>query len=327
MSTSQKTSLHELIGYKPPRLTAGKSCWYVGFYAFDPIAGQLRQKRIKLNHINPISTRRLYANELIKRINEKLIDGWSPWIESENSNAYKEFSEVCDHFRLLLSRQLSSGIIRRDTYLSYTSLIKNVENYNIEKGKIKYIYQFDRLFCLRFLEYIYIERKNTAQTRDNYLSFLRLFSTFLVQQQYCKTKPTDGIATLGRRARKKQRTIIPENVRIKISEYLRNNNKNMYLASCVLYYCFIRPTEMSLLKIKQINLANYTILIPDNVSKNKTTAMITIPQPLQELFIEMEIEKYPPDYYLFSDRCAPGKKLRSEKQFRDYLQKTVNLTP
>ncbi len=99
MSSAQKTHIHKIIGYKPPRLIAGKSGWYIGFYSFDPIAGQLRQKRTKLNHITPISTRRLYANELIKRISEKLLDGWSPWIESENSNAYKEFSEVCDHYR------------------------------------------------------------------------------------------------------------------------------------------------------------------------------------------------------------------------------------
>jgi integrase len=318
MSSAQKTHLHKIVGYKPPRLTTGKSCWYIGFSAFDPIVGLLRQKRIKLNHINPISTRRLYANELIKRISEKLIDGWSPWIEDENSNAYKEFSEVCDHYRLLLSRELSSGVIRPETYSSYTSYIKNVEAYNIEKGKIKYIYQFDRLFLLKFLEYIYIDRKNTAQTRDNYLGFLRLFSTFLVEQQYCKIKPTEGIATLGRRAKKKQRTIIPEEVRIKISNYLQNNNKDMYLASCVLYYCFIRPKEMSRLKIEHINLANYTILIPDEVSKNKTTAIITIPQPLYELFVEMEIDKYPKYWHLFSDRCKPGKTFRSEKQFRDY---------
>jgi hypothetical protein len=54
MSYSQKNYLHKLIGYRPPRLTTGKSCWYIGFYAFDPLVGKLRQKRIKLNHINPI---------------------------------------------------------------------------------------------------------------------------------------------------------------------------------------------------------------------------------------------------------------------------------
>jgi len=67
MPISQKSHFHAIIGYRPPRLIAGKSCWYIGFYAFDPIVGELRQKRIKLNHINPVSTRRLNANKLIKR--------------------------------------------------------------------------------------------------------------------------------------------------------------------------------------------------------------------------------------------------------------------
>jgi integrase len=322
MSFEQKKHLDKIIGYKPPRLTAGKSCWYIGFYAFDPLVGRLRQKRIKLNHINPISARRAYANELLKRLNEQLIDGWSPWVESENSNAYKKFTDVCDHYRLLLSRQLNSGIIRPDTHTSYISYLRNIEAYNLEKQKIKYIYQFDNLFLLKFLDHIYIDRENTAQTRDNYLAFLRTFSTFLVEKQYCKAKPTEGIANLGRRrAKKKQRTVIPENVRTQISDYLKQNNKHMYLACCVLYYCFIRPKEMALLKIEHVNLTNSTILIPGDVSKNRTTAVITIPKPLQELFFELKIDQYPKDYYLFSDNYSPGKKFRSEKQFRDYWNK------
>ncbi len=117
---------------------------------------------------------------------------------------------------------------------------------------------------------------------------------------------------------KQQCTIIPENIRVKISDYLQNNNKQMYLASCIMYYCFIRPGEMSRLKIEHINLANSTILIPSEVSKERRTAVVTIPQPLQQLFIEMQIDKYPKDYYLFSDGCKPGKIFRGEKQFRDY---------
>ena len=53
-------------------------------------------------------------------------------------------------------------------------------------------------YVVAFLDHIYIDRENTAQTRDNYLSWLRQFSTFLLQQQYVNVKPTEGIPVLGK---------------------------------------------------------------------------------------------------------------------------------
>ncbi len=324
MSTSPKNHLHALLSYKPPRLVTGKSCWYVSFYAFDPVLDRLREKRIKLNHINPVSVRRMYANELIKRLNEKLIGAWSPWIESENSNAYKYFSEVCERFRQLLSRQLNSGEIRPESFSSYTSYLKNIEAYNEEKGGIRYIYQFDQAYLMRFLDHIYIDRQNTAQTRNNYLGFLRLFSGYLVEHQYVKSKPTDGITRIGRKnMQKKQRTVIPEAVLLSIGNYLRNKNVYMLLACQVLYGCMIRPKEMARLKIRDINLKKSTILVDAEVSKNRNSAVVTIPDYLKELFLELDIDKYPCDYFLFSEGCKPGAKFREEKQFRDYWNNHV----
>jgi len=166
------------MGYKPPRLVTGKSGWYISLYAFDPVLNALRKKRYKLNNVNPISVRRTYANEFLKCLMEKLVNGWNPWIESENSNAYKLFPDVCENFRRLLSRQLNSGEIRPESFNSYTSYLKNIEKYNEQIGKIKYIYQFDQSFLVRFLEHIYIDRKNTAQTRNkDFGMFQRIFGT------------------------------------------------------------------------------------------------------------------------------------------------------
>ena len=168
MPVNQKNHFHAIIGYKPPRLVTGKSDWLISFYAFDPAVGELRKKRIKLNHIKPVSARRMYANELIKRLNERLIDGWSPWIESENSNAYKLFSDVCEKFRQFLSHQLNSGVIRPDSYRAYISYLRIIEAYNEEKGKIKYIYQFDQSYLSRFFIYFVYCFENLISNLRNY---------------------------------------------------------------------------------------------------------------------------------------------------------------
>jgi hypothetical protein len=99
MLVQKKNQIPAVLGYKPPRLVTGKS-WCISFYAFDPVLDAMRKKRIKLNHISPISLRRKTAENYIKRLNEKLINGWNPWIESTNSNAYKLFSDVLNNYRL-----------------------------------------------------------------------------------------------------------------------------------------------------------------------------------------------------------------------------------
>lgn len=53
-------SLQEIKKYTPPKLHTGKE-WYISFYAFDPVSGKLRRKRIKVNYIRLISERHKYT--------------------------------------------------------------------------------------------------------------------------------------------------------------------------------------------------------------------------------------------------------------------------
>ncbi|MCK5821942.1 MAG: hypothetical protein KAH17_08645 [Bacteroidales bacterium] len=78
-----QNSYSELIAYRPASLHTG-SCWFVSYYSYDPQSESLKRKRIKLNHIDKISERRKYANELIKRINNNLAQGWNPFLDHES---------------------------------------------------------------------------------------------------------------------------------------------------------------------------------------------------------------------------------------------------
>lgn len=93
------------------------------------------------------------------------------------------------------------------------------------------------------LDEVYITRDNTAFTRDNYLGFLKSFSTFCLNHNYLTQNPTAGISSLGRKGKKKLRNILPPETLAKVSDYLKNHNPYMLLASYILYYCFIRPAE------------------------------------------------------------------------------------
>lgn len=316
-----RNPLLPILSYTPPNLYTGKE-WYIGFYAFDPARGTMRRKKIKINFIEKISDRRQYAKGMIKRLNSQLERGWNPWIEAENGQAYHSIEDVFNHYRRAIEKLYRDDIYREDTYTSYLSYIRNLENWN-EKQQVplSYIYQFDSTIVQLFLEHIYIERDNTPQTRDNYLMWLRSFSTWLVQKKYLKTKPTEGIAGLGKRSKKKTRTIISDKDMMRIKDYLNIKNKHYLLACYVLFYCLIRPKEMSKIKISNISIKRQTLFIPDDNSKNRKDGTVTVPTKVLHLMIDLNVFSYPGDYYLFSKNFEPGKDYKSEKSFRDFWLK------
>ena len=329
MSSQQKNELSQIVAYTPPRLYTGKE-WYVGFMAYDPIQERLHRKKIKLNHVEKIKERREYAQELIKRLNEKLRRGWNPWIAKEDSKGYSTFLEACEHYERITTHMYKDGLYREDTYVGYMSYLRNLKAYNLDlKNPITYIYQLDRHYLNEFLEHIYVDRKNSTQTRDNYLAFLRLFSNFLLKNGYHKEKATDGIDSFGKRSHRKQREYLPEDVLIKVGKHIEKTNKHFLLASYVLFYMFIRPKEMSRLRIQDIYIKNRTIVIGEDQSKNKRRAAITLPIKIVHLMIDLKIFDHPGHYYLFSKKMMPGEEYASEKQFRDfwlhYVRKPLKL--
>lgn len=211
------------------------------------------------------------------------------------------------------------------------SYLRNMEIFNEEKKvPITYIYQFDKDFCVMLLDEVYITRDNTAFTRDNYLGFLKSFSTFCLNHNYLTQNPTAGISSLGRKGKKKLRNILPPETLAKVSDYLKNHNPYMLLASYILYYCFIRPAEMVGLRLNDISLKKQTIFVSDNISKNRKDGTITLPSKVIHLMLDLHIFNNPGDYYLFSDGFRPGKTKRSEKMFRDWwahhLRKDLKLS-
>lgn len=324
------SKIQEIKSYTPPILHTGKD-WYIDFYAFNPVDGVMKRKKIKLNFIKSVKERRAYAKGCINRLSEKLATGWNPWIEQECGNAFLLFKDVIDKYRTFLAKMQRDGRYRQETIKSYSSYLRNMEIFNEEKKvPITYIYQFDKDFCVMLLDEVYITRDNTAFTRDNYLGFLKSFSTFCLNHNYLTQNPTAGISSLGRKGKKKLRNILPPETLAKVSDYLKNHNPYMLLASYILYYCFIRPAEMVGLRLNDISLKKQTIFVSDNISKNRKDGTITLPSKVIHLMLDLHIFNNPGDYYLFSDGFRPGKTKRSEKMFRDWwahhLRKDLKLS-
>lgn len=318
------STLKSIISYTYPKVYKGKET-YIGFYAFDPSAGKMRRKRIKVNFVK--TNRKKYVDELMKRIISQLDAGWNPWIEQDNPNAYHLWSDVSERYKSFIFKMAQDGVYRPDTYRCYLNFIRNLDKYNDSlKSPITYIYQLNRNYLTNFIDSMYIDRDNSAQTRNNYLVFVRLFGSWLVNNRYCNSNPADGIAMISKRLIKKRRTIIDDKDILRLNEYLiQTGNKHYLLACYILYYCFIRPKEMSKLQLKHFSIAQQTVFIPSENAKNRKDAIVTLPAKVIHLMLEIKVFDNPSESYLFSKDFKPGASERSEKAFRDFWSRKIKI--
>ncbi len=317
-------NLLEIKKYRPATLHTGKN-WYVDFYVYRPDIQKMARKQLKLNNIESITARRKYATGLISRINIELEKGWNPFISEEQSKSYTLLTKVSSDFKKLIEKKLIAKDLRESTVHSYKTYLKKLEEYiSGQKADKMNVYQFNKDFMIGFLDNVYNEKNRGSRTRDNYLKFLRLFGAYLVERNFIKVNPADGISVLGKKSRSaKNRTVIPEEIKIKITEYLEKNNRNFLLACQILYFCMIRPREMTFIKISHIDLKRSVIFIPGATAKNYKDAVVTIPAALNSLISEMGIMNADSNDYLFSKEFRPGSEHIRPEQFAHYWERYV----
>lgn len=138
-----------------------------------------------------------------------------------------------------------------------------------------------------------------------------------------EVNPTDGLTTVQRRAKKKNRDVLPDEALGRLHEHLMKTNKHFLLACYLLHYMFIRPHEMTYIKICDIHPTAQTLELHGENTKNHNDAVLTMPAKIIHLMIDLGVFNYPGGYYLFSEKFRPGPERQSEKFFRDYWLRHV----
>ena len=322
MFPNQRKNLPASVkSYTMPQLSCAKCYWYISFYAFDPYQEKLRRKRIRISpKFKKVSDKRMYANDLLERITLELRQGWNPWVSYASPEQYATWQDVCDAYRAYITKAMSESLLRAKTWKGYTSFLNNFNDWNDSQPRpIHYVFQFDKKVLSRFVDWLWLDKGLSVRTRDNYVTWLKIFSKWLLSRSYVESDPAASLQAIGGKIKSnKNRTVIPHEAMARLREYLKETNKHFLLACYILYYCFIRPNEMSYIQLRHISIERGTIHIPAFSSKNGKEGTVTLPDVVLRLMIELDIFKNPDDYYLFSKGLKPGKKRHSAKQFTDY---------
>lgn len=318
MQFQHKDSSHNITGYLPARLAEGDR-WYVVLYALDPETNTLKRKRYSVPAVGRKADRRAYAQEMIETLNERLKKGWNPFFRLADPKEYTALDDVMVTYFKYLHKMTQDDIRRVNTYNDYTSRLGIFMKWNKQQPKpVYFVYQLKAAVIDSFLDWLWVEQGLKPRTRDNYLGAITTFCEWMKSKGYISDLPTSGIQKLqGKRKVEKNRTVIPREVMVRIRDWFAEHDRHFLLACYLEYYCFIRPRELSYVRIDDVNVKKGTIAVPAAEAKNRKDAVVTLPDEVLKLMIELKVLERPGDWYLFSWNFMPGKEHRLSKYFAD----------
>ncbi len=316
---SRTKTTPQLLGFTYPKLHTGKN-WYIDFYAFDPASGEMRRKKFMLDGIEKIAQKRRKAAEIIEQIMRKLREGWNPWVNAQESRGFTMLQDCLDRYMEYVAKKS-----RSKTKHSYQSRVNILLQYLSSCVlPIKYAYQFDGAFVNDYLDWLYLDRGVSERTRNNYRGWCYSFAEFLVSRKYIETNPVDHIPALDEK-KKHRKDLSPTKLQ-QMRRHLQKEDKFFLLACYMEYFTFIRPTELSYLKVGDISLKDKTVFVSEDFSKNKKNAKVALNDTIIKLMIELGVLSKPATFFLFgknfrpaAERCNADQYNRRWKKMREAL--------
>lgn len=276
------TSLNEVITYTLPKLHTGKN-WYIDFQCYDPVDREMRRKKYMLDGIDKVSERKKRATEIITNLTNRLRTGWNPWAETSNSRHYSKFADVHELYSRYLLKLHGSKVIKESTYIDYKKRIKMLVEYNDNLVyPVLYMYQFNQTYISDFLDYILIDRDTSARTRNNYRVWLSSFCNWLIEKQYMEINPIEKIKSLAEE--QKKRTALSPADLTRLKKHLNETNRFFLLVCQMEYYTFIRPDELSNIKLRDINIKEQKVFVSSVISKNRKDGMVGLNDEVIKLY-------------------------------------------
>lgn len=271
------------VDYKPAELKKNKR-WEIVYYAKHPVKQVFERFRVAVPQMKMISERTRHAQTIVVEINKKLQSGWLPYYSQIDNNDFKTFDYCKKLFLEQTEKEVKTNIKRPDTLRSYKSYLNMIDKFCTDKPyKINLMFDFNKAFVVNYLDWIYFDRKNSTRTYNNHLLFIGTFVNFCINHGWLKENFTTTISK--KREGDKVRQILTEAEKTKLKEYKTDNPE--YFVLCMLtYFCFVRRTELTKLKVSDIDLKNNFITLDENISKNRKTETVTIPNDFLLLLVD-----------------------------------------
>jgi len=314
-----------ITNYLPAILKEYASGWVIEYSAEHPVTHELTRKQIRLQRIVKryprIKDARLHCNRIVANLNTQLAGGWNPFFEAEDARMYELFSDVVEKFIAEKKKEL-----RKSTLRSYVSFSKILGEWVDKQTPGLICSVFTQLYAVRYTDHIYNQRNVNMTTYNNHVKMGRAMFNWMKEKCYTKQNPFELVKLKPKS--KKTRVIIPPEIRKNIIADLEVNSPQLLLICKLVYISLIRPSEIKLLRVGDVDLINRNIKVVDTVAKNKKTRYATINEEIITALLEMNLSQYPLNYYLFGFELMPTEKGVNDCYYSkrwDKLRKRIDL--
>lgn len=295
------------FGYTPAQLRIGKET-YIEWYGQDPVTGEFKRRKKKINFIIDEKERLAYGEKLVKAINENLARGVNPFIDDVGAKGVLWFRDAIAKFLEAKERELRANSIR-----SYKSYCLTLTEYVEKHREGMQCCHVGVEFVEEFMEFISKGKQVSARTFNNYRGFLKLMFNWMMDKQFIRENP--AMKLRPKKETEKTRIIIMnERDRIDIKKYFRETDFNMYIAVMLVYHNLLRPGEVVELKPIHFDMKNQTIRIDPDNAKNGKRRFSTIPDLLMKDLEEWNFNGARSNQYIFGKDMVPGKEPLNPKR-------------
>lgn len=304
-SISTNRQHNAYVDYVPAQVSVGKIT-RIYYYAKNPLTGKLERIVVKCNRIKNKTERTRQARIIADNINARLREGWNPFIDRVASEEYMTLEDGINQF---LNEK--SNEVRKDSMRSYRSLTSVFLRWLKENGyERSYICMFNEKFAVRYLDTLSANPKISARTFNTYLKFQRTLFFWFIEKHYAEENPFQQLKT--KRIDEKKRQSLTSEIKEQIKRYVEEHGMrewNVVMQLC--YRCFIRPKEIMMLKIKNVDTKEWLLTVPADVAKNHHERVVAIPAPLRDFFAGLS--GLSPNWYIFSTGYKPGTVLKDTR--------------
>lgn len=323
--------------YKNVRLYDGKGDlskeWYIEYHYLHPDAMKFKRikERFDMNRLKTFTERRSYAKECLQFMIDQLKSGFNPFEQMKVIGNTEDF-KISIQLQKILNKM--SAKATQDAKNSYQ------EHYNR-------FHRFLQSQCITTLHVADITVDHGRKYKESLLneglaiktvnaslSYIGKFWDNAIDLNWAAANPFKSVV----RAKEKDRPATAtrketyEPLTSVEMEYLFSMLKekgeyNFIRFLSVIFYAWVRPKEISRLKVGDIDFTRGVIRFRSSQTKNKKADYVQIVPPLRKILKQMKLQEYPVHYFLFSgdgDGFMPGitqlKKDRAGNRWREQVK-------
>jgi len=279
--------------------------WFVYFDITDSLTGDKQRKQFRggINFYKKKNERIAEGNALASFWREQLQCGWNPFHKSapvQKKNILDAVNYLCSIKADTLKKRTKETYVYRQKIFVEWLTVNRLSNLPVERFNVE--------MANAFTDWLIAEKKFQNRTYNDFKTFLSGLFNEMIRREMLSKNPFANIKTkpvaIGRNI------AFDDAELLQLKELLYRHDRELYYFTQFMYYCFIRRTELTHLRVRNIDFENMTITIPldDNSegAKNNIQESVVMPKGFLSIINEMQLHKLPGGWFVFGRGVMPG---------------------